>query len=64
MLAKLKAHMQKLTHSTIGGRQAYCGVYGSPVTLESLSGPQVLSIVGQCDVGAKFAAAALPKLGY
>ena len=64
VLSKLTAHMQKLTHSTIAGRHAYCGVYGSPVTSVPPSGPQVLSIVGPCDVGARFAAAALPKLGY
>ena len=64
VLSKLKSHMQKLTHLTVAGREAYCGVYGSPVTLVPLSGPQVLSVVAPCNVGARFAAAALPKLGY
>ena len=64
VFSKLRPHIRKLSRFTIADRPAYCGVYGSPVTYVLLSAPQVLSILAPCDVGAKFAAAALPKLGY
>lgn len=60
----LKPHIKKLSKFTIRGRTGYCGVYGTPVTYVLLSGSQVLSISSACPVGTKFAAAALPKLGY
>jgi hypothetical protein len=61
--SKLKPHIHRLSQFTIAGRTAYCGVYGSPVTYVLLAANRILSILAPCDVGTKFAAVALPKLG-
>jgi hypothetical protein len=61
-LSTLKRHIRKLTTLTIGGRLAYCGVYGTAITYVSLPGHRVLSVTGPCAVGKQFATAAVPKL--
>jgi hypothetical protein len=63
VFSQLKPHVKKLAQSRIGGQTAYCGVYGATTTFVPLSRKRVLSITAPCPVGAKFAAAALPKLG-
>lgn len=59
----LKPHIKKLSELAIGGRTAYCGVYGTASTYVPLTGDRVLNVSAPCAVGTKFAAAALPKLG-
>lgn len=63
VFSTLKPHIQHLSRFTVGGRTAYCGVYGSPVTYVVLSANRLLSILAPCDVGSRFAGAAVPKLG-
>ena len=59
----IKPHLKKLSQLTIGGRTAYCGVYGAAITYVPLSGNRVLNVAAPCAIGTRFAAAALPKLG-
>lgn len=63
-VSTLKPHIKKLSQLNVGGRTAYCGVYGAAVTYVPLSGGRVIHVSAPCAVGTKFAAAALPKLGY
>ncbi len=62
VFAKLKPHIRKLTSYTIGATHAYCGVYGSPITYVLLPRERVLVVAAPCDVGKRFATAALAKL--
>jgi hypothetical protein len=62
VFGKLKPHIQKLTHYTVGKYAAYCGVYGSPNTYVVLPQDRILVVAAPCDVGRKFATAAVAKL--
>lgn len=62
VFGKLKPHIQKRTHYTVGKYAAYCGVYGSPNTYVVLPQDRVLVVAAPCDVGRKFATAAVAKL--
>ncbi len=61
---KLKPHIHKLSELTIGGRTAYCGVYGTRIVYVPLPMDRLLTITAPCAVGAKLASDALPKLPY
>jgi hypothetical protein len=62
VFAKLKPHIHKLTGYRIGGTRAYCGIYGAPATYALLPRDRVLVVSAPCDVGKRFATAALSKL--
>lgn len=62
VFAKLRQHIHKLSSFNVDGHAAYCGVYGSPVTYVLMSRDRLLTISAPCTVGAKFAAAAAPRL--
>ena len=62
VFAKLKPHMRNLVSYTVRGTQAYCGIYGAPVTYVLLSRERALVVSAPCDVGKRFATAALAKL--
>jgi hypothetical protein len=46
----------------VGGKNAYCGVYGGPRTIVPLAGGRALTISAPCGLGTRFAAKALPRL--
>lgn len=60
----VQKHIKWLSKSKVSGQTAYCGKYGSTVTYVPLSGQRVLDISASCQIGAKFAAVAVPALGY
>ena len=62
VFAKLKPHMHNLVHYTVRGTNAYCGTYGAPVTYVLLPRERALVVSAPCDVGKRFATAALTKL--
>lgn len=61
----LTAHIKGASKFTVQGRPAVCASYGGgAVTYVGLPGTRVLNVSAPCEVGGKFAAAALAKLGY
>jgi Protein of unknown function (DUF3558) len=46
----------------VGGRRAYCGVYGQPMLYAGLPGGRVLSIGARCKVARQFASRAVAHL--
>jgi hypothetical protein len=62
VFGKLKPHIRKLRQYAVGKYAAYCGVYGSPNTYVVLPQDRVLVVAAPCDVGRKFATAAVAKL--
>ncbi len=61
--AKIKAHIRGRTQFAVVGHTAYCGTYGQPTVFVALSVGRVLAVTAPCVTGARFAAAALPRLG-
>lgn len=61
-LRTVSSHMHGRTQLDIGGHTAYCGTYGQTTTFVSLTGGRVLTVTGPCMIGARFAAAALPRV--
>ena len=62
VFAKLKPHIHKLSSYTVRGSRAYCGIYGTPITYVLLPRERALVVSAPCDVGKRFATAALAKL--
>ncbi len=62
VFSKLRPHVHKLSGYTIRGSRAYCGIYGSPNTYVLLPRDRVLVVSAPCDVGKRFATAALARL--
>lgn len=60
--SSIRRHLKGLSRPRVSGQTAYCGKYGSPVTYVPLSGGRVLDISAPCEVGTRFAAAALAAL--
>jgi hypothetical protein len=61
-LARLRKQLQQSSKLEIADHTAYCGTYGQPMLYAGVSDGYVLSIAGPCDVAARFAGKALPKL--
>lgn len=61
-LSQATSQMHGRTRVQIAGHTAYCGIYGQRMTLVALTGGRVLAIAAPCAVGARLAAAALPRL--
>jgi hypothetical protein len=60
--SKIRAQIRDPTRVEVGGRTAYCGNYGQPVTLVPLAGGRILDVTAPCAIGVRFAAKALPRL--
>lgn len=60
--AKVLPLMQQRKRVAVGGRSAYCGVYGGSTTIVPLAGGQALTVAAPCRIGTRFAAKALPRL--
>lgn len=60
--AKVRPAIRGRIQYTIGGRAAYCGVYGQPTTFVPLSDGKVLDVTAPCAIGKLFAAEALASL--
>ncbi len=61
-LTQVRSRMHRLTRISVGGRAAYCGIYGRETTFVPLTGGRVLTITATCAVGRRLAALALPRL--
>jgi hypothetical protein len=61
-IGALKGQMRQREKVDVGSRTAYCGNYGQPMLYVPLPGGNVLSVAGHCDVAARFAETALPRL--
>jgi hypothetical protein len=60
--AKLKRRVHRRQTASIGNRSAFCGTLGAPVLYVELPKRRVLSVAARCDVGRRFAMAAVRRL--
>ena len=60
--AKVRPAIRGRIQYAIGGRTAYCGVYGQPTTFVPLSDGKVLDVKAPCAIGRLFAAKAMTRL--
>jgi hypothetical protein len=61
-LARVRAHIRNPTQRDVGGRTAYCGDYGQPITFVPLARAGTLTITAPCGIGFHFASEAVRRL--
>jgi Protein of unknown function (DUF3558) len=60
--AKLKRRVHGRQAVSVANRSAFCGTLGAPVLYVELPGRRVLSVAAGCEVGKRFATAAVRRL--
>lgn len=61
-LANVSGRLRDRRQLKVGGRAAYCGIYGQPTVFVALADGRVLAVTASCTVGVKFAADAMSRL--
>ncbi len=59
---KIKPKIHMRARFAVGGRPAYCGIYGQSATFVPLAGGGVLNVTGPCAIGRRFAEQAMARL--
>jgi hypothetical protein len=59
---KIKPHIHMRARFAVGGRPAYCGIYGQSATFVPLAGGGVLNVTAPCAIGRRFAEQAMARL--